>query len=97
MSPFKRTVQRRGRDRKAAAAFLKALIEGARDAYECYRGLYLLWCSNNGALMELKPLFRMDGVEANGTFSVDDRFRSEIKSLAKQILPLLSETKDDRS
>ncbi|HET6932728.1 MAG TPA: hypothetical protein VFI45_20550, partial [Candidatus Acidoferrum sp.] len=58
--------------------------------YEQYRTLYKLWCSNNSALPELKPLFRISGIEPDGTFTVSDEFRATVRGLASQILPLMS-------
>jgi hypothetical protein len=65
---------------------LKALSEGSGDAYMCYRELYALWVSNNAALPELKPLFRMPNVKPDGALSVTDSFKAEVRTLASQIL-----------
>ena len=90
MSPLKKSVQRRIQDRQQAKAILKSLSEGGSEAYEQYRSLYKLWCSNNSALPELKPLFRISGIEPDGTFAVSDEFRATVRGLASQILPLMS-------
>jgi len=90
MSPLKKSVQRRIQDRQHAKAILKSLSEGGGEAYEQYRALYKLWCSNNSALPELKPLFRISGIEADSTFAVSDEFRATVRALATQILPLMS-------
>ena len=74
--------------RQAAAEILRDLVAGNADAYEGYRHLYALWCANNAALQELRPLFRMDGIEPDGRISVTEEFREEILFTAKKILPL---------
>jgi hypothetical protein len=90
MSPVKKSVQRRIQDRQRAKAILKSLSEGGSEAYEQYRALYKLWCSNNSALPELKPLFRISGIEPDGSFAISDEFRATVRALASQILPLMS-------
>ena len=78
-----------------AQAILKSLSEGKKDAYEGYRALYVLWCSNNAAVQELRPLFRMPGIEPDGLLNVTDDFRAQVRSLAVQILPLMSDSKPE--
>ena len=91
MSPVKKTKLRRIHVRKRAVVTLKALIHGEADVYEAYRGLYGLWCANNAAVPELRPLFRIHGVEPDGVLSITESLRTEIRSLAAQILPSISE------
>ena len=91
MSPMRKTAVRRERDRERAVAVLKILSEGGGDAYMCYRELYGVWVSNNAAVSELRPLFRMSGVDPDGTLSVTDSFRAEVRSLAAQILHLMED------
>jgi hypothetical protein len=62
-------------------------VTGKADAYEAYRRLYGLWCANNAALQELRPLFRMEGIDADGHIVVTTEFRGHVVSLAKSILP----------
>jgi hypothetical protein len=90
MSPLKKSVQRRIQDRQRAKAILKSLSEGSSETYEQYRALYKLWCSNNSALPELKPLFRISGIEPDGAFTISNEFRATVRALAAQILPLVS-------
>jgi hypothetical protein len=69
---------------------LQDLIAGKADVYEAYRRLYGLWCANNAALQELRPLFRMEGIEPDGPISVTIEFREKVISVANKILPTLS-------
>lgn len=93
MSPIRKTKIRRIRNRKRAEAILKALSQGQGDVYDGYRTLYGIWCSNNAAVQELRPLFRMPGIKPDGFLSVAVGFRLDVRSLAAQILPLISSEK----
>lgn len=93
MSPLKKSAQRRIRDRERAEAVLKSLGEGSGDVDENYRTLYQLWCSNNSAVPELRPLFRIPEIEPEGTLTISEDFRRTVRSLASQILPLMSISK----
>ena len=97
MSPVRKTTVRRVHDRKRAEAILKSLSEGSTDIYEGYRALYSLWRSNNAAVPELRPLFRIPGIEPDGCLSVSDSFRAEVVSLATQILALISKSEVEAS
>ena len=77
------------RARKEAHSVLQALAYGDLDVYEGYRQLYRLWVSRNAAVQELRPLFRMPGVDTDGIFSIDEPFRNDVIRIAKEILPLL--------
>jgi len=92
VSPIRKTAIRRDATRKSAEKALKNLL-GAGDVYENYRALYSLWCSHNSAVPELRPLFRIPGIEADGTLSVNDEFRRKVRSLAREILPQISSEK----
>ena len=87
MSPTSKVETRRLASRQAARAALEDLVSGQADAYDAYRRLYLLWCANNAAVQELRPLFRMDGIDAGSCFSVSPEFREEARSIASKILP----------
>ena len=93
MSPVKKTALRRINYRKRAKAILESLDQGTDDVYESYRALYALWCHNNAAVQELRPLFRIPGIEADGALSVTDEFKKTVRSLAKEILPSFSASK----
>ena len=89
MSPISKVERRRLASRQAARKLLQDLIAGEADAYQAYRGLYREWCSNNAAVQELWPLFRIDGIEPDGRLSVTAEFREKVLTVAKQILPQL--------
>ena len=92
MSPLKETAFRRQQHRERAFALLQAIANGTGDVYDCYRGLHAIWCSINSAVPELRPLFRIPGVEPDGQLSVNAAFREEVRALAVRILPLFKET-----
>ena len=86
MSPIAKIKLSRLAYRRAARELLQNLVAGKADVYEAYRKLYGLWCSNNAAVQELRPLFRMPGIEPDGRLSVTEEFREQVLSLARQIL-----------
>ncbi|MBZ5644608.1 MAG: hypothetical protein LAO19_17770 [Acidobacteriia bacterium] len=69
---------------------LESITTGEADPYMPYRRLYLLWYANNAALQELRPLFRMKGIDADSHIIVTNEFREQVRSLAKEILPKFS-------
>ena len=87
MSPISKIEKRRRASRQAARNYLEAVVTGKADAYEGYRKLWGLWCSNNAALQELRPLFRIPDVELEGVFIVTPGFRAQIALLAQAIPP----------
>jgi hypothetical protein len=91
MSPISKVELRRRASRRAAKDLLQDLAIGKADVYEAYRRLWGLWCTNNAALQDLRPLFRIEGIEPQGYISVSAEFREQVISLAKQILPQLSD------
>ncbi len=89
--PPKSEIERRKiAKRQEARDLLPEIVAGKADAYEAYRRLYVLWCANNAALQELRPLFRMEGIEADGHIMVTAEFRERVVSLATSILPQFS-------
>ena len=84
-------VKRRLAARRAATEALRDLIALNGDPYIAYRKLYDLWCGNNAAVEELRPLFRIEGISPDGALSVTTSFASEIQRLAARILPLIEE------
>lgn len=96
MSPASKSTLRRLRDRKLAEEALRSLTENTGDVYENYRALYALWCSNNAAVPELRPLFRISGIEPDGAFSVTKEFREKVRQLAIEILPSMTRAKADK-
>ena len=91
MSPMSKVESRRLASRQAAKKLLQDLVAGRADTYEAYRSLYGLWSSNNAAVLELRPLFRIDGIEPDGSLSVTEEFRAQVLSIAKQILSNFSD------
>jgi hypothetical protein len=49
-------------------------------------GLYSLWCSNNAAVPELRPLFQIEEICPGSTFSVTAEFKERVFSLAEEVL-----------
>lgn len=91
MAAISKVELRRRASRKAAKELLQRLVDGDADPYRAYRGLYRLWCGNNAAVQELRPLFTMDGIEPDGRLPVTEEFREQVVTLAKQILPQFSD------
>ncbi len=89
MSPISKVTHRRVTSRQAAREVLQHLVAGKIEPYLAYRRLYALWCGNNAALQEMRPLFRMEGIEPDGLLSVTLEFQEQVLSLAKTILPQL--------
>jgi hypothetical protein len=87
MTPVKKSEVRRAASRKHARRLLASLISGDRDVYEAYRELYGLWCANNSAVQELRPLFQISGVEPDGHLSITEEFRKEVVAISQTILP----------
>src|SRR5215469_7571213 len=75
--------------RQAARELLSGLASGSSDAYETYRSLYHLWCTQNAAVQELRPLFRIPGIEPDGQLSVTEEFKGQVRSSAMAILTRL--------
>jgi len=75
--------------RQAERELLRGLASGSSDAYETYRSLYHLWCTQNSAVQELRPLFRIPGIEPDGRLSVTEAFKGQVRSSAIAILASL--------
>jgi hypothetical protein len=69
------------------------LLDDKGDFYQHYSALYCLWCSNNAAVGELRPLFRIPGADPGGALSIAESFKNDVRKLAKEILPLISDSK----
>jgi hypothetical protein len=79
--------QRSSEERRAAALqsardVLRAISAGSRDPYEGYREVYGIYIASSGALEELKPLFRLPGIEPDGCIHVDEKFHTTVVSAA---------------
>ena len=91
VTPAGKATLRRVHDGKRANTILESLSQGTGDVYESYRALHGIWCSNNAAVPELRPLFRIPGIEPDGALSITDEFRKTVRALAKEILSLISD------
>jgi hypothetical protein len=91
MCPVSKVELRRLASRRAARELLLAILAEKADAYEAYRSLYGLWRRNSAALQELRPLFRMDGVEPDGLLPVTEEFRRQVLFLAKRVVPQIED------
>ena len=78
---------RREDTRKKSKKLLELIVSGDIEIYVAYRRLYALWCANNSAIQELRPMFRISGISPDGTISVTEEFRFQIISIAREILP----------
>ena len=90
MSPTPKTDRRRIASRQEARELLESMVTGKADPYMAYRRLYVLWCANNAAVQELRPLFRTEGIDVDSHIIVTAEFREQVQSLAKEILPQFS-------
>ena len=72
--------------RQTAKELLRRLASGTSDTYETYRNLYHLWCTQNATVPELRPLFRIPGIEPDGQLSVTDDLKTQVRSSATVIL-----------
>jgi len=73
-------------DKKKIQETIEAIANGSLDAYLGFRKLYGIYCGRNGVHEELKPFFRIPGVEPEGRIRVDDAFRSTVRALAVEYL-----------
>jgi hypothetical protein len=81
--------ERKKSSRLAAAELLRGIVTGTADVYESYRQLYGIWCHSNAAVQELRPLFRIVGVEPDGRLSVSLDFERKVQLLAVPALESL--------
>lgn len=81
--------ERRQEARKAARDLLAGIASGEAEVYVAYRSLYAIWRSHNAAVQELRPMFRLPGIEPDGRLSVTARFETQVRTLASEIMPML--------
>jgi len=81
--------ERRHEARKAARELLGGIASGEAEVYVTYRRLYVIWCSQNAAVQELRPMFRLPGVAPDGQLSVTPEFEAQVRALATEIMPML--------
>ena len=86
MNPPSKTLLVKIASREKARSLLEAVAAGEVNAYVGFRQLYGLWLSNNAAVQELRPLFRIPGIDADGTFSVTSEFREAVRRHSLEIL-----------
>ena len=90
LSRKQKVKMRRDASREQAKATLNAIVSGTVDPYDGYRRLFGIYCSNSAALEEIKPMFRIPDIDPDGVFSVTPEFRDQVRALAEELLPLLS-------
>ena len=81
-----RIAARRAEAVERARQVLQQVVDGSLDAYEGYRSIYGIYLDTSGLAEELKPFFRLPGVEPDGFLHVDDEFRIMIRRLAGEWL-----------
>ena len=77
-----RIAARRADAVERARQVLQEVVSGSLDAYEGYRRVYGIYLGSSGLAEELKPFFRLPGIEPDGFLRVDDEFRAMIRRLA---------------
>ena len=80
MKPVIHSRRRRVAARKALAlekarGVLQMIVDGSHDPYEGYREVHGIYVGTSGLAEKLKPLFRLPGVEPDGTLHVNENFR----------------------
>jgi len=82
-----RVKQRKLLSRADALSLLQEIVKPEADMFRLYKGLYGLWLRNNAALQELRPLFRLPGIEPDGRMSITPEFKRLVQDTARSILP----------
>ena len=85
--PISKTETRQLATRKLVKELLEQIVAGEIEVYVGYRRLYGQWCKNSAAVQELRPMFRIPGIEPDGLLSVSEKFNKEIVSMAQELLP----------
>jgi hypothetical protein len=73
--PRRLSTQRKARALENARNILHEVVDGKLDPYEGYRQVYSIYVGTSGIAEELKPLFRLPGIDPDGHINVDDAFR----------------------
>ena len=81
-----RIAARRADAIESARRVLEEVVSGSRDPYEGYRRVYAIYVGSGGLAEELKPFFRIPGIEPDGFLNVDDQFRAMIRRIAGEWL-----------
>jgi hypothetical protein len=84
--PRRRSTQRKTRALEDARTVLQEVVNGKLDPYEGYRHVYSIYVGTSGIAEELKPLFRLPGIDPDGHINVDDAFRRLVVTSAAEWL-----------
>ena len=90
--PLSKKRKRRYAARQKAISLLEDFTQGRGDPYVSFAGLYGLWCSNNAAVEELRPLFRIDGINPGSRVSLDAAFMARVLPVASAVLAQMIES-----
>jgi hypothetical protein len=82
----KRQETRRERQHEQVRNLVHQIVNGTGDLYVHYMGLFAIWCGYASWHEDLRPFFRIDGVDAGASFSIDDAFKEKVRSLAMEWL-----------
>lgn len=94
--PPKSKVRQRFR-REEATQILEDLVTGRTDdIFVAYGRLFSLWNGNDPVLRELRPLFRIPGIDPCGSFTVTEEFRKQVLLLASSILSVFRNPQPQR-
>jgi hypothetical protein len=86
MTSVRKIALRRQKSRARAKEILAVIASAKAYIAEDYLALYAEYVSNPAALEEIKPMFRIPGIDPGGRFGVDDHFNTTVKSLAVELL-----------
>lgn len=78
--------ERRRKEMDRARNLLQEAVDGRLDPYVAYRELYHIYCGNTPLHDEFRHFFRLPGIEPDGCFSVDEKFRETVRVLARKWL-----------
>jgi hypothetical protein len=79
-------VERRAVCIQRAQSILEQIVDGSltpQDGYRLLRGLYV---GSNGLLADLRPMFRLPGIEPDGLLTEDDEFNRTVREAAAEWL-----------
>lgn len=81
-----RIAERRAVSLGRARSILEQIVDGSVNPYDGYRLLYGLYVNSSGLLAELRPIFRLPGIEPDGWIHVDDEFNRTVREAAAEWL-----------
>jgi hypothetical protein len=91
MTPISKKEQHRNRSRQEARNLLQRIVSGEGELYVGYKQLWRIWAGHNSAVPELRPLFRMPGVDPDGVLSINAEFEASVRNVAAQVLNAMPE------